>query len=185
MVAAGNVNCIEPPFFEFFCEPNRIFNRETVRFIVGTAQTDCYREVRTDFLADVLKNLEIDAGAVFKAATVHIGSVVGCGGEEVGEKVAVGSVDLYEFKACGFGAESCVAEAFYDLFDFRNGQLLRNRLVAVVLIKGRPRNCGGCFNGLGAEEFLASAVLNLDRGNRAHLSYIFCKPGKTGNMFVT
>ena len=99
-------------------------------------------------------------------------------------EVAVGSVDLNKFKSGFLCTKSGVAEAFYDLVDFRNGKYLRNCFIAVLSIEVRPRNSGRSFDGLSAEEFLTAAVFNLDCGNSAHFSDVFGKPRKSRNMLV-
>src|SRR5271168_2576953 len=65
--------------------------------------------------ADGFDDFEGEAGAVFEAAAVLVGAVVGERGEELVQEIAVGGVDLDEVEAGGEGAMGCCDEVRDDL----------------------------------------------------------------------
>ena len=64
--------------------------------------------------ADGFDHFEGESGAVFEAAAVLVGAVVGERREELVEEIAVGGVDLDEVEASGEGAMSCCDEVGDD-----------------------------------------------------------------------
>ena len=184
VVAAGDVDGVNTACFQTLGQINGIFNAESVGLVVGAAQTNGDGEVGADLFADILNDLKIDAAAVFQSAAVHISAVVRGGGEEIGEQITVGTVDLHQFKTGDLGTQCGIAEAFYDFVNFGNGQFLRHSLQTMLCIELGPRNGRRCLDRLCAEEFLSAAVLDLNCRNSTHFTDIFCQPGQARNMFI-
>lgn len=82
----GHVDAADAALFQFLGQIDRIFNAEAVRFIVGAAEADGNGVVRSDLSTYILEDLEVNAGAVFQRAAVHVGTMVGGGGEELVSK---------------------------------------------------------------------------------------------------
>ena len=134
----GHVDAADAALFQFLGQIDRIFNAEAVRFIVGAAEADGNGVVRSDLSTYILEDLEVNAGAVFQRAAVHVGTMVGGGGEEVGQQISVGAVELHQLEACLFGAQRRVAEAFDDFVNLEDGQLLGNGPQSVIGIQFGP-----------------------------------------------
>src|SRR5699024_8440672 len=76
-----------------------VLNRHAARLIVGAAETDDQGEILPHILLAAGKDLLQKTETVFPAATVPIGALVGKGGKEVGDEVAVGAMNLHHLKA--------------------------------------------------------------------------------------
>ena len=83
---------------------------------VGGGDADGHGPVGGPHLADGVEDFEGEAEAGFEGASVGVGAVVGEGGEEAGEEVAVGAVEFEEVEATGGGApRAAPAEALVGL----------------------------------------------------------------------
>ena len=173
-----------PSFSSALGQGDGILDGEAVRLIVGAAQADGHREVRAHLLPHVPHDLDVDPHPVLQAAAVEVGAVVGGGGEEVCQQVSVGAVDLHQFKARHLGPEGRVAEGVDDVLDLLDGQHMGHRLDAVLIPQLGPGNGGGRADGLGAQELLPAAVLDLDGRDGALLPDVLRQPGEAGDVLV-
>ena len=184
VIAARNMERVDAFLFQRLGQLDGVLNREAVRLVIRAAQADGDGHVRADLLAHVAGDFQVDAHAVFQAAAVQIGAVVGMGGEEVGQQVAVRAMNFDDFKAGGFGAAGGVAKGMYDILDFLDGQHMRHGLHAILIPQLGPGQGGSGADGLGAQELLAAAVLNLDGGHGAVFTDALGQPGQAGNVLV-
>jgi len=77
---------------------------------VGSGDADEDWQMDGPLGTDGVDNFEEEADAVFEAAAVVVGSLIGEGREEFVEQVAVSGVDFDEVEACGEGADGSEAE---------------------------------------------------------------------------
>ncbi len=184
VVAAGDVEGIDALPLQHLSHGDGIHDGEAVRLVIGAGKADGDREIRPHLLADIPDNLHIDAHPVFQAPAVEIGAVVGVGGEEVGQQVAVGSVNLHQLKTGLLGPQGGIAEGVDNVLNLLDGEDMGHRLDPVLVPQLGPGEGGGGADGLGAQELLAAAVLNLDGGNRAHFPDVLRQPGQAGDVLV-
>ena len=79
-------------------------------------------EVRTHFLADTTDDFQGEACAVFHAAAIGVSTMVGIGGQELVQDVAVCHVHFHGVEASFLGAACCLAELLHQFMDFGDGQ---------------------------------------------------------------
>ncbi len=85
-------------------------------------QTDRDREVLAALFFDALQDVQKEAHAVVEAAAVHVLAVIGVGGQELLDEIAVGRVE-FDAVAAGFlDAFGCRDELLLETMDLGNGQ---------------------------------------------------------------
>jgi len=84
---------------------------------VGGGDANEEGQMSGPFGADGVDNFEEQANAVFEAAAVVVGSLIGERGEEFVNQVAVGGVDFNEIEACGEGSAGGEAEGVHGGVD--------------------------------------------------------------------
>ena len=107
LAAGGAVDEIDAVVAEVMGELDGLVDGPAWRGLVGPVgggDADEEGEVGGPLGADGVNDFKEEADAVFKAAAVVVGSVVGEGGEEFVEQVAVGGVDFNEVKTGGEGS---------------------------------------------------------------------------------
>jgi len=96
---------------------------------VGCGDSDEEREVSRPSAANCIDDLEQEVGAVFKAAAVGVGALVGERREELVEQIAVRGVDLDDVESCGVGALRGLGKGLNDGVDARLIEGLRGGVV--------------------------------------------------------
>jgi len=85
------------------------------KFIGGDAQGDGV--ILAAGLMDALHDLGGEPAAVFKAAAVLVGAVVGIGGEELADEIAVGGMELHAVEAGLLRADGGIDEVLHKALD--------------------------------------------------------------------
>ena len=183
MVAAADINGGAAQLLQSLGVIDGVLNRHAARLIVGAAETDDQGEVLPHILLAAGKDLLQKTETVFPAATVPIGALVGKGGKEVGDEVAVGAMDLHYLKASVLGPFCGLSERLDNVMDLGDGQLFRNGSLTVALVHQRPGIGGSGLHG-GAKEPLASAVLDLDAGDRPGILDAVSQPSQANDVFI-
>src|SRR4051794_5712922 len=116
-------------------------------------------EIRADFRAGCAHGLKEEAGAVFERAAVLIGAVVGGGGEELGEEVAVRAVDFDTVETGFADAPRGVREGADCLANLVGRHPFAGETVERVRFVGRAEPDAGFWTG---DIALAAAVGELD-----------------------
>ena len=106
--------------------------------------------------ADGLGDLDENAGAVLEGAAVVVGALVGDGGKELGDEVAVSAVDLNHVEAGLDGTDGRGLPRLDELLDLSDGHLLGVRVGLVVVANG-----AGTPDVLGPAALLGPANLGL------------------------
>lgn len=97
--ATGQIDEIDARFLELDAQVLTVLGRCAAGLELDAVDFDADDEARVGHAALYLgDDLEDYAAAVCKVAAVFVGAFVGCYGEELGQQVAVGAVDLWEVK---------------------------------------------------------------------------------------
>lgn len=115
--AAGDLDEVEGGVLEDLAELLGLLGLEVLVLELGRVELDAHDEVGAGPGADGLGDLGDDAGAVLNGAAVAVGTLVGVGGKELGEQVAVGGVHLDAVTAGLLHVLGGVSEALDDAVD--------------------------------------------------------------------
>src|SRR5579872_3842921 len=96
---------------------------------IGSGDAHEERQMRRPRSANGIHNLKKEAGAVFEAATIVVGALIGERREELVKQVAMGAVNLNQVEACGEGALRGLGKSFDDRGDARFIERLREPVV--------------------------------------------------------
>ena len=116
--AAAELDEVEAVGFEGGAQGFAFFRVEALALELDAVEVDADHEGGGDALADGLGDFDGEAGAVFEAAAVFVGALVGGGGEELREQVAVGAVELDAVVAGFVQVFGGVGEGFDYAADF-------------------------------------------------------------------
>lgn len=120
--AAGDVDGVDASLFQHRQQDLPILYFDAAFHVFGGVDLCGDGEVRTHFLADTADDFQGEACAVFHAAAVGVGTMVGIGGQELVQDVAVCHVHFHSVEASFLGAACCLAELFHQFVDFGDGQ---------------------------------------------------------------
>jgi hypothetical protein len=121
VAAGGDVEEVDAFGFDETGEVDDVFDGEAVRGVgggvdpVGGGDADPDGEMGGEGGADGADDFEGKTGSIDEAAAVLVGAVIGEGGEEFVEEIAVGGVDFGEEEAGGGGAVGGGGEVGEDL----------------------------------------------------------------------
>lgn len=121
---------------------------------LDTVQLDTEDEVGRCTLADFVGDFDDQAGAVLEAAAVLVGTLVGGGGEELGEEVTVSTVEFSTVPAALLKVLAGVGKALNDTDDVLLGG-------SAGLLKGHTHNVTLELNITGGDGVLLNTALDL------------------------
>ncbi len=120
--AAGDVDGVDASLFQHGQQDLPILYFDAAFHVFGGVDLCRDGEVRTHFLADTTDDFQGEACAVFHAAAIGVSTMVGIGGQELVQDVAVCHVHFHGVEASFLGAACCLAELLHQLVDFGDGQ---------------------------------------------------------------
>ena len=82
-------------------------------------------------------DLQGELQACLQVAAVLIGALMGVGGDELRDHVAVGAVEFYAVKSSGNASCGSVTEIFYGLMDLLDGHFMGDLVIGVGIRDGR------------------------------------------------
>ena len=120
----------------------KLFDGEPARHFVRGVDLDPYGVIRANGLADGMVDFQHDAQAVFHRAAILICAPVEDGRDEMGEQVAVGTMDLHAVKPSLFHAHGRVCKKLDNGADVVFGHLLRRQPTGGMYESGGPQDAG-------------------------------------------